>query len=492
MRVWTIVVLVLAVAAVVPARQPTPESERQARSARVAALEARAFDALETKDYAAAEEPLRELLELDPDNFVPAYNLACVRALLGDPDEALALLERAITRGFVDRGQMERDPHLATVRGHPRFRLLIERWSGVLDAHLDANLKIVERTFGARYVVERDPALRLAYASVFDPVSFAQARDEIRLVADWSIENVFHDLREPGPDAWVIVVLPDRRDFQRWAIGTFGRDAITEFRSIGGSYDHDSKRLVAQDLGATLRHEFMHVLHWRSNTRAGHVHAIWVQEGLCSLLEDYDLDPAGRIIPAPSWRTNIVKRLHDGRRLPSIAELAGLSRDRFGGSRPLARYAHARAIFLFLHEERKLREWYDAYDRGFDQDPSGLAAFEQVFGTPVEEVDRRFRAWLDRLPEVPEEIAPGMASLGVEIDAGEGEGPVIASVLRGSSAARAGLRRGDILTHVASRSTRDLYELVRVLASRSPGEEVEVRVRRGTNHVVVRMTLDPR
>lgn len=472
--------------------RPPSREERAAKAARIAALEARAFDAIEAEDYAAAEASLRELVELDSENFVPPYNLACVRALRGDGEEAISLLERAISLGFVDLGQMEQDPNLSSIRGHPRFRRIVGAWGGVLEAHLEANLAIVEKAFGPRYTVERDPALRLAYASAFDPTSFEQAREEIRRVSDWALENIFPELAAPGVDAWVVVVLPTRKDFERWAIGTFGREAISDFRQIGGSYDHDAKRLVAQDLGATLRHEFLHVLHWRSNTRTGHLHAIWVQEGLCSLLEDYDLDVRGSLVPAPSWRTNIVKRLRESRRLPTLKELVSMPRERFGASRPLQRYAHARAVFLFLHEEGKLRAWYEAYDRGYAQDPTGAGALEEVFGMDLVGVEERFRAWIDSLPEVPEEISPGMASLGVEIDPGLGEGPVIAEVVRRSAAAEAGLKRGDILTHIGGRSTRDLYELVRVLASFEPGQEVEVRVRRGTLHLAVRMALDRR
>ena len=77
-----------------------------------------------------------------------------------------------------------------------------------------------------------------------------------------------------------IVVLPSKRDFTTWLIVTFGPAARTGFSTIGGSYIHEKKELVSQDLGSTLRHEFFHVLHWRSMIRLAQDHPIWIQEGL--------------------------------------------------------------------------------------------------------------------------------------------------------------------------------------------------------------------
>jgi len=60
----------------------------------------------------------------DPDLL---YDLACARALDGDTDRALALLEQAIDTGFRPFEHIERDPDLASVRHDPRYVDLLGR-----------------------------------------------------------------------------------------------------------------------------------------------------------------------------------------------------------------------------------------------------------------------------------------------------------------------------------------------------------------------------
>ena len=97
----------------------------------------------------------------------------------------------------------------------------------------------------------------------------------------------------------IISSLPTPQDFAR-LVGAPG---------IGGYYERDRKRLVSQDIGPSLRHEFFHVLHWRRMDRTGQQHPYWVMEGFATLVEDIEADGSGGISVVPSWRTNIVRRL---------------------------------------------------------------------------------------------------------------------------------------------------------------------------------------
>ncbi|HYE16347.1 MAG TPA: tetratricopeptide repeat protein, partial [Pyrinomonadaceae bacterium] len=54
-----------------------------------------------------------------------AYWLATAHAMLGEPDEALRWLERAIDLGNENRTWFESDPNWETLRDHPRFRELM-------------------------------------------------------------------------------------------------------------------------------------------------------------------------------------------------------------------------------------------------------------------------------------------------------------------------------------------------------------------------------
>lgn len=466
---------------------------------RAAELQSKAFAAIERGDLDGADRLLRQQIEIDGRNFVPYYNLACVLSLKGEAAGAAEQIVKAVEHGFTDLRRLNTDPDLTNARRDETYLKIVENWGLVLEKHRDANLAKAREFFRTgSYLTAFDDDLRLAYLSATDPGSFTQARDDIALLGRWGVEHVFADLGGAAPgagegDPWVIVILPSPEDFRRWSRAAFGPTA--GFSAIGGIYSHDSKRLVAMDLGATLRHEFFHVLHWRSNTRKGQVHPPWIQEGLCSLVEDYVVKGSGEgatIEPVPSWRTNIAKRLARGGRPTPIKALAGMSREQFIGPRPLATYGQARAVFLFLWQTGKLKEWYGVYCDGFAEDPTGVRALEQVFGAPIDEVDKQYKQWLRDLPEVAEQIRPGAAGLGVEVEQGSGDGPVIVEIDRRGPARAAGLRLRDAITAIDGQPTRDLNELVRVLGERNVGDQVEVSYRRGRQHGTVRITLTGR
>jgi tetratricopeptide (TPR) repeat protein len=469
-------------------RQEPDDDLRVNKSPEASRLARESIEAFRKGDYARSEELLRRQLELQPDNFVVYYNLACCRVLLNDTEQGLEFLTKAIEHGFCDIRQLRNDPSLRALHEHQSFKRILERWDDILIARRDANLKASEELFKKGYVNALDERLRLAYRSAFDEVSFQAAKDELTKLAEWGDANVIEGLLDPArsaEDAWVVVVLPTRPDFMRWVVSLYGPAAASTTSMIAGSYEHDAKRLVAMDLGSTLRHEFFHVLHWRDMTRRGQMHPIWIMEGLCSLVEDYDLDATGNLIPAASWRTNTVKRLEKLNRLTPIETLAAMPQHKFSGERPLAHYAQARAIFLYLYSTGKLKDWYREYTSTYRDDPAGIKAMETVFDRTIKDINRDYKAWVRALPEVPEQIARGMASLGIEIDAGKGEGPIVASLPRG----RRDLLVGDIITSIDNRPTRDIAELIRVLGSCKPGQVVEVGYRRGKTYGSVMIEL---
>ncbi len=67
----------------------------------------------------------REALALDPLDAGVKYNAACIHAVEGAKEDALALLADAIRAGFGNREWFLRDPDLASLRGDPRFEALV-------------------------------------------------------------------------------------------------------------------------------------------------------------------------------------------------------------------------------------------------------------------------------------------------------------------------------------------------------------------------------
>lgn len=498
---------------------PTP-GERPAVSRPAGTLAERALEAFRRGEYKLSRELLEKQAVLEPENFVPRYNLACCHAKMNDKDAAIKWLAEAIEKGFCDGYLLRRDEAFDGLANDARFKAIIASWQEVLAAQRDANLAQVKLLFkDGPYTEFTDETLRLVYWSAFDARSGEQARGEVARVAAFGQRHVFGGGDEPRgaggmgkpsgdgaelavsarqtlpplakvDDAWVVVVLPTRKDYVRWATRTYGIEVVNGMgSSIGGAYEHDAKRLVSMDLGSTLRHEFFHVLHWRDNTQRGQSHPIWIQEGLSSLMEDYNIAADGECTPAPSWRTNIAKRLEALRRLMTIDKLVAMPPHRFSGQRPLANYAMARSLLMFIDSRGKLKEWYAHYTDHYEQDRTGLASLTAVLGIEAASIDNEFRAWLKETPAVRESLRRGDPSLGIEVEAGAGEGPVVSEVARSN---KSGLRRGDIITGVAGRATRDVAELVRVLTSLEVGEKVEVEYRRSRLVGLVDVTLTAR
>lgn len=69
----------------------------------------------------------RRARRIDPDDPMVLYNLGCIHALAGDHEEAIDCLERAAAGGLLQKGWYEHDGDLDPLRGHPRFKALLER-----------------------------------------------------------------------------------------------------------------------------------------------------------------------------------------------------------------------------------------------------------------------------------------------------------------------------------------------------------------------------
>ena len=495
---------------------------------------ARAVEAFGASEFERAEQILLEQAQIDPDNFVVHYNLACARAVLRKPDAANDSLRRAVELGFANARHLRRDPYLRPLHGTEAFESLLSNWSAVLDLQRQARLRQAHSWVRGGVVEIAADDLRCDVVSSHDETETTRAVREMRRVADWAQPLFARDAPTAGPGAepasespYVVVALPDQQDFLKWAFWTYGGHARRAFSGIGGAYEHDDKRLVAQDLGATLRHEFFHVLHWRDMDRLGQVHPIWIQEGLASLVEDMDpawlatrkpvltqtetgggVDPRllretgsdepGEIKPdrvteqdrgyrpVASWRTNIVKRLARAGKLRSFAELAGLDHKTFSTNRPLATYAQARTVLLYLHERGVLTDWYWVYtsggEHGFTADPGGLAAMEAVLGDEIGRIEAQYLDWIRHdLVEVPETGEELDAGLGVDLEPGADGGPTVTKLPAGARR-RTGLRLRDVITAIDGRPVRDMKEYVRVMSAYEPGERVTVSYRRVNLH----------
>jgi hypothetical protein len=62
-----------------------------------------------------------------PDTWIPPYNLACLRAVNGDPETALALLGKAVDLGFRTATLLDENDDFAALRTRPGWSELVSR-----------------------------------------------------------------------------------------------------------------------------------------------------------------------------------------------------------------------------------------------------------------------------------------------------------------------------------------------------------------------------
>lgn len=78
---------------------------------------------------ARADRWLKRALEIDPNDPIVLYNLACNYATMSKVEEALDFLEQAVLNGAVSLDWMTNDKDLLPLHGHPRYEALLARAS---------------------------------------------------------------------------------------------------------------------------------------------------------------------------------------------------------------------------------------------------------------------------------------------------------------------------------------------------------------------------
>ena len=74
----------------------------------------------------AATAYARRALTINPEDPLLLYNISCMYALLGNPNEALDCLEKAVDKGYGQKDWVEHDSDLDSLRDLPRFQRIVE------------------------------------------------------------------------------------------------------------------------------------------------------------------------------------------------------------------------------------------------------------------------------------------------------------------------------------------------------------------------------
>lgn len=432
--------------------------------------------------YDEAATLLSAYIDANPNDTDMLYNLACAYARLDRTDDAAHTLLRAVESGFVAFDHMMADPDLNSIRNHPTYTAVLETMRRVRDLNADPTTALNnaitqwKNRFGDQaYQYDVDEDRRIAFATALDASSAQEMREMLAREADQCAATLFGG----HLDVPVLIAIPTPAD----------ADKLLQTPEVGGMYVHASRRLIARNTGDSLRHEFVHAMHFAHMERIGQKHPLWIQEGIAALYETYSWADDGTIVFEPNDRRNIAKRRQRAGRLMSwdrLFELQALQFMRMAGRL----YPEVRAIFEYLAAEGKLSTWYSAYVLHFDEDPTGRLAMEKVFDAPLRDIERAWQVWLSESADVDDEIRDGEASLGIRSsENASNDGVMVTDVLAGGGARAAGVRRGDVIVALDETSVRSLRDLTLALGGRSVGDEVALRIRRRGAYQMITVRL---
>ena len=77
-------------------------------------------------DRDKALEWAQRALRVEPDDGMLLYNVACIYALAGEIELAVEFVERSLAAGLANKTWIEHDSNLDALRGHPRFKRVVE------------------------------------------------------------------------------------------------------------------------------------------------------------------------------------------------------------------------------------------------------------------------------------------------------------------------------------------------------------------------------
>ena len=455
-----------------PAKALSPEEQKLVK---LRDLSKTAVLALEGRKLDAAETALVEALVIDPDNYTNVYNMACLRALQGKSDDALAYLERAADAGFTDFVHLERDPDLNSLRELARYKKLVANRDVYQKKDADRALASLKKQFGDKYLYEVDSPNKLVYVANTDAPTLAAVKKWLTAQA----KSQWAELFDNKPDEYIVILLPSAADYKK----------LIRQPGVEGVYMPQARTLIARRLGQVMTHEFTHAMHAGDLDKSKQEHPIWVIEGIASMYEAGQFE-GERLVPRDNYRLWFLQSAHKSGRLIPLEKLIKMEQDELVKNATLG-YGQSSSVMLYLYDQGLLKPFYQAFKAGLDKDPTGKAALEKVSGKPLKQFEKEWQAWMARRNPPAMSTGPDGAFLGVRFSQ-ENDGLKIDEVVANGPAAKAGIKQADVIVGLGETDVRDQMSLMPMLKELQPGESVKFKVRRGQAYLDIAVTLGKR
>ncbi len=454
--------------------EPATQGDKLARAqrARIVKLHRRTIELAKAGKYDQCEPILRRILALDDGDNLAWYNLACVHARLGRKRQALESLNKAIENGYGALLHMTRDSDLDSIRNTPEYKAILARREEIQRSRAEKIRATLQKRFGPGYICQIDHERKLVFATNVDRQTLA----ELKLYLTAHAEGLWKDLFAHRFEQYVTVLIP-----RTWPGGV-----TLPTTYAAGYYNHAQRMLLARNIGMVLAHEFTHALHAADMEGLGQRHPIWALEGLATLYESSRV-VEGSLVPEPNRRLALLQYLIRRKQTIPFKKLFGYSHGDFMGN-AMAAYPQARYVMMYLHQQGKLKAWYEAYTGGYEQEKTGAAAMEKVLGKPLAEVEADWLAWVRKLKPPPRSLPAKHAYIGVSV-AGLADGLRIRRVVPGSGADNAGLGVGDVIVSLDGQRVMDPGKLLRIVDKHKVGDKIKIRYRRDGQYRTAAVTL---
>ena len=462
-----------------PKRSPR---RRKLSPAQVRALHQRAMGYFRKKDYDRAIAEYGKILGSDPENMIALYNTACAYSLMKDRPNAVGYLKKSLEAGYVNFAHMQKDADLDNIRAEPGYKTLISKKAEYVRKSTDKVVGRITKAMAGRGVdVKRyrsvlDGTRNFVYLHRRTDAELVVIRKGLEEYAGHQWKHLFAN--KPTRPLYIVLLTPgDSRKVLR--------------RRAGGVYSSASNTLFCGDI-PTFRlmktsivvHEFTHALHFADMLARGQRHPIWLVEGLATLFEASDRD--GRVVPHHSYRLGVVQAAVQAERHIPWKALMKMSHPDYMRTQRLA-YAQSRYVLFYLHDKGLLKTFYDDYTApaNFKRDRSALESFEVALGKPIECIERDWREWVmkQKVPPVP--------FLGIEM-AEKGGKVAVTRVVRGTPAAKGGIRAGDAIDGIDGDPIKSISNLMDAIGNRKVGDEIAVEVMRGDKKLTLKVKLGRR
>ncbi len=261
------------------------------------------------------------------------------------------------------------------------------REATLTDSRLTAEATQLKGKLRNGFIVE--VATPFIIAGDISPAEFAAIKQHTILKCYHAFYSQFFTVKPSRPIK--VFLFKDDASYRKHARKLFGDEPSTPY----GYYKSSHRSLVmniATGTG-TLVHEMTHALIEYDFPQV----PAWFNEGLGSLFEQCHVTPRG-LKGLINWRLPILRKAIRESKLTGLRGLTSTTTSQFYRDERGTHYAEARYFCMYMQERGLLEKFYKTFKTNFKEDPTGAKTIEKLFGKKLEEIEKEWLRWVNRLP----------------------------------------------------------------------------------------------